>query len=159
VTRKFRSWRRRTQAVAVLVAALAFAGAAAAAWIIYTGGSGSAQGSFGSATQTNPAVLITDMGNSTPVSGPGGSGTVKVQATNNNPNSAETITSETDTFTSTPADCAAHLSTPPNSLVGTVLPIGGNAGGVSYQINADSSLPQDCVNGSYTLNISVTTSP
>jgi hypothetical protein len=159
--RRFKSWRRRTQLAVVLVAVLAFAGSALAGWIIFTGGQGTAQGSFGSATSTNPALTITDLGSGVPITGPSGQGTVKIAVNNVNPgNVAETITGETDTFTSTPSDCAAHLSVQPNSpLVGLVVPPGGSTGTLIINLASDSSLPNDCPNGSFTLHISLTSNP
>lgn len=161
--RRFKSWRRRTQIAVVLVAALVIASSAFAAWVVFTGGQGTAQGSFGSASSTNPALTILDEGGGVPIPGPQSqSGTVVIKVDNVNPtNVAETITGETDTFTSTPADCASHLSVPNNGspLVGMVVPPGGSIGPVSVSIAADASLPGDCSNGSFTIHISLTTSP
>ena len=158
--RRFKSWRRQTQIAVGLVAALVFAGGAFAAWAIFTGGQGTAQGSFGSAT-TNPALTITDLGTPSPVSGPSGGGKVLVAVNNVNPNNvAETITGETDTFTSTPSDCAAHLSVQGNSpLVGAIVPPSGSTPPEVILIAADSSLPGDCPNGTFTLHISLTSNP
>lgn len=158
--RRFKSWRRPTQIAVVLAAGLVFAGSALAAWIIFTGGQGTAQGSFGSAT-TNPALTITDLGTPSPVSGPSGGGKVLVVVNNVNPNNvAETITGETDTFTSTPADCASHLSVQGNSpLVGTIVPANGSTPTEVILIAADNSLPGDCPNGSFTMHISLTSNP
>jgi hypothetical protein len=161
MTRRFKSWRRRTQLGVGLVAALVFAGGALAAWIVYTGGQGTATGSFGSAT-TNPALTITDLHSGIPISGPGTSGTLKIVVNNVNPNNvAETITGETDTFTSSPSDCASHLSVPNNGspLIGTVVPANGSTPTEIMNVAADSSLPGDCPNGSYTLQISLTSNP
>src|SRR5215471_5250162 len=143
MVRRFKSWRRRTQIAVVLVAALVFASAAFAGWAIFTGGQGTAQGSFGSATSTNPALTITDVGGGGPISGPNGQGSVKIAVNNVNPNNvAETITGETDTFTSTPSDCASHILVQPSTpLVGMVIQPGGSAGPLTINLAADSSLP------------------
>jgi hypothetical protein len=158
--RRFKEWRRRTQIAVVLAAALVFAGSALAGWVIFTGGQGTAQGSFGSATTTNPALTITDLGGGAPMSGPNGQGTVKIAVNNVNPsNVAETITGETDTFTSTPSDCASHLSVLTSPLVGMVVPPSGSTGTVIITLASDPSLPNDCPNGSFTLHISLTSNP
>jgi hypothetical protein len=159
--RKFKSWRRRTQIAVVVAAAFVFAGSAFAGWIIFTGGQGTAQGSFGSATATNPALTITDVGGGGPISGPNGQGSVKIAVNNVNPNNvAETITGETDTFTSTPSDCASHLVVQPSSpLVGMVVQPGGSTGPLVINLASDSSLPNDCPNGTFTLHINLTSNP
>ena len=158
--RRFKAWRRRTQLVVVLAAALVFAGSALAAWVIFTGGQGAVQGSFGSAT-TSPALTITDLGSGSPISCPGCTGTVKLLVNNVNPNNvSETITGETDTFTSTPSDCASHLSVQGNApLAGTVVPPNGSTPTEIITVAADSTIPGDCPNGSYTLHISLTSNP
>jgi len=159
--RRFKSWRRRTQIAVVLVAALVFASAAFAGWAIFTGGQGTAQGSFGSATSSGQALTITDLGGGVPIGGPNSGGTVRIAVDNVNPNNvAETITGETDTFTSTPSDCASHLLVQPSSpLVGMVVQPFGTAGPLTINLAADSSLPNDCPNGTFTLHISLTSNP
>jgi hypothetical protein len=158
--RRFKSWRRRTQLAVVLVAALVFASAALAGWVIFTGGQGTVQGSFGSATATNPALTITDLGGGAPVAGPNSPGTVKLTVNNVNPsNVAETITGETDTFTSSPADCASHLSVQTSPLVGTFIPAGGSSGTAIITVVADGSLPNDCPNATFALHVNLTSNP
>jgi hypothetical protein len=101
-------------------------------------------------TGTPAAVLLT----------PGSSTTVNVKLTNNDPSISHTVTTLTSAFTSSPVDCAAHLTT------GTVTGVGGGtvvAGGATVTgtivVNADATLPNDCVGGSYTLTFTGTTTP
>ncbi len=162
MSKLYRGRKRRTIIIGV-IAALALPAAAFAAWIIYTGLNGSGSGSFGSATSTLTAITIT--GGAVPnIAGPGDSENMPVTIQNNAPK-PENVLSVTGTVTSTPSDCAAHLTMtdPGYSGPGTgVAPIGLGANGVfngqHVVITADGSLPDDCQNGSYTVTFAGTTS-
>ncbi len=162
MSKLYRGRKRRTLIIGV-IAALALPAAAFAAWIIYTGLNGSGSGSFGSATSTLTAVTIT--GGAVPnIAGPGDSENMPVTIQNNAPK-PENVLSVTGTVTSTPSDCASHLTMtdPGYSGPGTgVAPIGlganGTFNGQHVVISADGTLPDDCQNGSYTVTFSGTTS-
>jgi hypothetical protein len=158
------SSRRRRVASVVTLLALISASVAAAAFIIYSGGSGTAQGQFDT-SQTQDALTFvaepTIPGSVTisPLS-PGGSGDLSLRVTNNTAAVVD-ITGVTATFDTTPAVCASHLSI--NAAAFTATPIPANASGVYWDVNgavsADASTPGSCADGSFTANLTATTNP
>lgn len=129
------------------------AGAAVAAFVIYSGASGSGGGNFASSS-TVDAITLSSPGASSDLN-PGGTASLDVFEANNDPNSAEHITSLSSGFTSSPdATCAQHLTT--SSLTPlTNVSLGPSQGAVkvaTLTITADSALPLSCAGGSWTIN-------
>lgn len=161
--RSFMFGSRRRVIITALVAALALPGAALAAWIIYSGVGGSASGSFTSTTTTQNAITVQLQGVPA-LAGPGDSEQMSVVLKNADPSNAHAVTALTGTaFSSTPSDCAAHLTYTDgggslNPIIGTSVPAGGQVNSAGVTIHADASLPSDCVGGSYTLSFAGTTS-
>lgn len=150
--------RTRTRKVLALLSVMAVfgGGSALAAWIIYSGGHGTSSGTITTATMQDAVTVSQDPSNNTPVAGPGQTGTDTIDFTNKS-GVDETITGATATITSTPADCASHLSVNSSALTGRDVPTNGSF--YSTTVSADSSLPTDCSGGSYTINWVLTTSP
>lgn len=134
---------------------LFFAGTAFAAWVVFSGASGSGQGSFASATQQ---TAITIAGTNQPALAPGASTPLQVSLTNNDPNNAHTLSGFTATFTAVPSNCASFLSEGPDSISGQSVPAGGTTNG-TVMINLASNAPVSCANGSWSISFTGTTSP
>jgi hypothetical protein len=80
-----------------------------------------------------------------------------VNAGDIDPNASHTIATVMATFSTSPSDCASHLSLSGTSgLVGQTITSGHQVQG-TVTVAADSSLPGDCASGSYTANFSGTT--
>jgi len=149
---------RKSIVVAVIIGALALSTAALAAWIIYSGLGGSAGGTFSSATSSASALTYSDTGTAATALTPSSSTTVNVKITNSDPNIAHTVSTLTSTFTTTPTDCAAHLTIGTVTGVGggTVVAAGGSVTG-TIAVNADATLPADCVGGTFVMTFAGTT--
>ncbi len=161
--RRFLFGTRRRVVVTAMLAMLALPGAAIAAFIIYNGLTGSATGSFGSAS-TTAALTVTQNGPVPNILGPGDTETMPLTATSNDPSNSHTVTSNvTGSFSSTPAVCATHLSLndpgfsgPGTGFAGkTVTPLGTYNGVVT--IHADATIPSSCASGSYSVTLSAPT--
>lgn len=158
--------RKRVLAL-VVVGVLATASAAFAAWQLYSGISGTASGTVGSAT-TIGAITITpdcnsaDGANCTSVV-PGSDGTVYAKLTNNDPNSAHYITALSASSITADNGCnTSALSFTVNS--GLIGPGGSiNNGGVEVAplgtLHAASNLDPNCQNANLTISLTGTTSP
>jgi hypothetical protein len=131
----------------VLVVALALTGAAVAAFILYTGVNGSGSGTFDPTTQATPAVTLT--GQTQPQLGPDTSALMTVSATNN-ANHAVTLTSVTGAFTSSPPECASHLSVSGASGLGGSYAVGEVRSG-TVTIALDGAAPSSCAGGSWSV--------
>jgi hypothetical protein len=154
------STRKRASVASAVITMLVCAGTAVAAWVIYSGINGSAGGSFSSTTTSATALTYATGTPAATALTPGSSTTVNVKLTNNDPSISHTVTTLTSAFTSSPVDCAAHLTTGTVTGIGggTVVPAGGSVTGTVI-VNADASLPNDCVGGTYTLTFSGTSTP
>lgn len=157
--RRFLFGSRRRKVFAALGAIALTTGTAMAAWVVYTGwvGSGPNQGTFGSAT-TQTAITMAPV-TIPQITGPGDSQGNTASFTNQDATDAHSITSATGVFTSTPSQCASHLSF---SFPGDTFPIAFTAGQtrtLTVAVSAGPSIPVACAEGSYSFTVSGTTSP
>ncbi len=152
---------RRKVLVISIIGALVLAGAAVAAFILYSGTNGSANGNFTSNQTTQAALTISNGGSVPDLQGPGDSEQMPVLITNNNPNATEAATAVTATFTSTPSECASHLSYASiagHGINGDSIPAGGSDT-QPVLISADATLPMTCRTGSYTVTFTGGSTP
>lgn len=140
-----------------IVGVLATASAAFAAWLIYTGASGTATGNFATAGSAGTAITMAPQGTGYDVAVvPGGTGQgVNWTLTNNDPSQAHTVSGVTATFTTTPQDCGAHMSIPAADLAlfNVTVPAGGTTTVSGIHVVADSSLPNDCSGGTWSVQL------
>lgn len=144
-------------AFGLIVGTLVAAGAAGAAWFVFTGAQGSGGAKVGT-SQISPAITLTNTG-LTGITAvvPGTPGTVKANIVNN-ASVSETINTLTDTITASPScdTSALHYTfggpyiVPANATENDV-PIG--------TITADANLDPACSGATLTLNLTGTTSP
>lgn len=161
--------RRKTALISILATALVCAACAAAAWIVYTGLSGTGGSEIGTPSQTLGAIEVAFdtpyfTGSDTPLS-PGQSGSLVLVAQNDDPNDGETISSvSVGSITSSVNGCASHItantSTIQSALVGQTIPKGASFGNgsdvihVPAALSADASLPASCAGA--TVNVALT---
>jgi hypothetical protein len=146
---------RRRKIVAAGVGALAVAGAAVAAFLVFSGATGSGSGSF-EAGSTTPAIEIT--GTSQPVLSPGVNAAMNVSVHNLDANAAHSLTNlEGTTFSSTPPECASHLAVATASIIGSYAANETETGTVT--LGADASLPAACAAGTWSVSFGGTTTP
>lgn len=142
---------------------LALAAGASAAWIVftYTGLSGSTTQSFDTVqNQTVGALTYSSTGAGAPPLSPGLESVIPIKVTNADPSNAHTVNSLLNfTISSSPSQCASHLSMADTGSVNLGLNVaaGGSFDG-SIGVVADGSLPAACAGGTYTVDISGTTS-
>ena len=151
---------------AVVGAALAMSVGAAAAWVVFTGLSGTGGGKFTTATGGVALTLTAETPSSSAdyIQGPGQKGAIRASIVNN-AGVPETIASVTaDSIATTPAECASHLTFDSAAFMtqaANLGPIG--TGGVDTTfpntLVADSSLPSTCSDGTVTVTLSGTTTP
>jgi len=150
--------RRRKAASAVCLLFL-ISGSAFAAWAIVSGGSGPAAGKFQTATTSNALVFAATPSLVTQPLAPSVTGDLGVTITNN-ATVAESISSITATFTSSPTDCASHLTFLPTPFVGVSVGAGASLPLDALQtVHADATLPVDCSAGSFTAALTAVTNP
>jgi hypothetical protein len=168
----------RKRAVISVVAAFltATATASAALFLLFSGASGGANGTF--ATTTTSGAL-TYFATALPALGPGDvSAPIQFSVTNNDPAKAHGVGPLTATFTSTPSICAASLSIQnvaqltaatnydaPSGIVFAGIPAGSGrnlftdsvppATGVTVTLAANA--PPECANGTWSLALTGTT--
>lgn len=145
-------------AFGVSVGAFLAAGAAAAAFLIYSGINGSSNGTFDSGSTVAAITISGD--ESTPID-PGSTVTLPVTLTNNDPNAPHTLQNVAASITSTPTVCASHLSvTGFGAINGQTVAAGGTiAVNTGLQIVADSTLPSTCASGTFSITWSGETQP
>ena len=139
------------------------AGAAAAAFIIYTlTVSGTGSGNFAAGTSQS-AVQIT-LNGTPPALDSGNTIQVPIKATNMDPNqqhNVQTLTGTITTKNSSNVDdtstCGPHLTLGTSTgIVGTQLVLGGTATG-TIPLTADATTPASCASGSWTIAFNGTT--
>jgi hypothetical protein len=147
--------RRRKLAVSA-VGALAVAGAAVAAFLVFTGADGSGNGTFEAAT-LSPALTIS--GTSQPELSPGVNANMNVSVTSNDANASHDLVDLAGTaFSSSPPECASHLAVGGASgILGTYTP--GQTKTGTINIGADASLPGSCAAGTWSVTFGGTTTP
>lgn len=147
---------------AIFGAALFMSVGAAAAFLIYSGVTGTPGGSFSNVTSNTGAIVVTNNGTAPATLSPNSTVDVPLNVTNADPNNSHTITSGvTVAFSSNPAACASHLSL--SSLTAGVVSNGtvytaGQVRTADLVIAADSTLPSTCEAGTYTATFTGTTS-
>lgn len=154
---------RKRKATSAIVAALfLLAGSAVAAFLIFSGADGSGSGSFSAAQQSS---ALTFTGTSSPqLAGPGDQQPMNLNVKNNDPGAAHSLVGNLGAaFTSTPPECAAHLSVLPygqGSVNGVnPVPAGFSGGTVApITVKADATTPMSCASGSFSVVFSGTTS-
>jgi hypothetical protein len=198
----------------LVVGALVFAGTAFGVWTIFSSGHGTTGGTFATATSSDSvtlqqptlaaentfcAAVASGIGPTSSCDGPGGTTSIPlapglttdlfvgVKINSGVPETLALLASAM-TFSSTPVDCASHLSfnatalnsgsfpaTGGSSIIGGAIPIAPNTGNYWYSdgnggvirawkdgLKADATLPSDCSNGTYSITIpvaAVTVSP
>ena len=156
----------RRNIVAVVVTGLVMAGAAAAAWIVYTpAASGSATGTFATPTSVNMISFTTTTG-STPVSpctaGSGATctggtpGVLAVAVKNNDPFASHAASGLTVTLSSATVGCASHLFVTAASGLTQTVAAGATATDGTVSFVADPSTPGTCGGANITATISGT---
>lgn len=133
---------------------LLLAGTAAAAWIVFSGASGSGNGTFNNATQQ---TAITINGTNQPALSPGASVPMSVQLVNNDTGNSHTLNTLTGTFTTSTSGCDAYLSIDSNGVIGTSVSAGGSQVG-SVPIKLAANAPVSCAGGTWSVAFSGTTS-
>ena len=155
------AWGTRKRKAASLIAAfLLTTGTALAAWAILSGGHGTSTGTIGGTTVSD-ALTLTTQAAGVPVAGPGQDGTTWPKVTNANTVPVSIVTA-TPTITSSPAECASHLTIPDRTPLTEHTPFPASAGtgsGTVLTVHADASLPLACADGTYSVAWVVTTSP
>lgn len=149
----FGTWRRK--ALTATVTALVLVGSATAAFLVYTGAEGTANGTFGNSEET---AAFTITGTNEPVLVPGQLTTLNLSITNNDPDSAHTIVDLNGTaFTSTPADCASFLVIPAgfDGVTGSYAP--GETRPGTLDIQAVAATPLTCAGATWAINFNATT--
>lgn len=138
------------------------AGAALAAFIIFTGITGSGNGTFAGST-TNAALTFTET-SQPPALDQNNEQQMPIKITNNDPNASHTIQTVTGSFTTKDsagnddsATCTPFLRLDPGTLVGTTIAAGASLT-TSIGIVGDSSLPPSCASGTYVVTFGGTTS-
>lgn len=156
---KARLWGSRKRRVVSLLAAFALAitGVAAAAFIVFSGASGSQSGSFTSSTTSQTAISIS--GSTTPSLVPGAGDTAfPLVFTNADPDNPHTITAGTltPTFSSSIPACTVYLQLggayPFNANI--VVPAGGTntTAGAGLMIRAMANTPISCAGATFTVD-------
>lgn len=158
---------KKSKALA-FVAGLALASAAGAlAFVVINGLTGSSSGNFTSNSSTQSALIVSANG---PVGDldAGGAVAMPIKVTNSDGSGHILSANAAASFSSTPTDCASHLSVGGYSDPATGNPSSALSAGASYTgnqvrdvqviINADPSTPSDCVGGHYTVSWTATTS-
>ncbi len=134
-------------------------GTAAAAWLIYSGITGSGSGKVGTPT-TIGALTFVPIPNTSAVI-PGTPGSFDATIHNDSP-SAQTITSIAGTFTTnSDPSCASHFTLDSSRFVGTIFqptPANGFDWHVANAIVADAGLPAVCAGADITVTVTGTTS-
>lgn len=154
--------RKRTIALVSVIAALAIAGGAFAAWILLTGVGGSGGGKVGS-SQISPAITLTPhfvQGDAAVI--PGSAGDVYADVTNNSVQSSETVTSlSMQSITASPSCNTSALSfTPDDNFLNHQWGQGTTV--MHFRIGtltAAQNLDPACANADLTLNFAGTTNP
>jgi hypothetical protein len=160
--KKLFSTRRRVVIVA-MVAALVLSGSALAAWVIFTGASGTSNGIYSTPTSGAAITITADNANGT-VCDPSGC-SPKVKVTNNAGATVAILPGSSQpagavTFTTTPAECAAHMAPNP-AYAGQNVSAGSSGLQVTLTnlVKVDSALPQTCASGSWTATYNLATTP
>jgi hypothetical protein len=147
--------RRRKQITIATVVLLVSAGAAIAAFILYTGLSGSGSAHVQN-TSTVGALSVT--GTNDPELLAGGNATAHYNIVNNDPGASHQITNATAVITSNPANCASFVTWAGSGLEGIIVPAGGtNSGDVTVSLSA--ATPVSCAGATVSFAISGTTTP
>jgi hypothetical protein len=149
------SSRRRKTATASTLAFLLVAAAAVAAFIVYTGASGSGSAHVQNAT-TLGAITISSGDN--PELSPGATTGQQFQFHNNDPGAAHTVTSLSGNVTSSPSECSGSISFNASGGVGVVLPPSGNDTAI-LTWTVSNSIPASCAGATVNVSLSGTTSP
>lgn len=158
ITTLFGSRKRRIIAAAAVLGALATTGLAVAAFVLFTGASGSTSGTIETAT-INAAITVAEnnAGSPVPVGGSNSGSSLKLQ---NVDTAAHQLNTLTGTFSSSPSQCASHLS----YSMGGSNPVGtslnpGQTLIVPITYSADATVPAACSAATWTLAWTGTTSP
>jgi hypothetical protein len=146
---------RRRKVIAAMVAMLAIPGVALAAWVLYSGASGTITGKT---AQTTTATAITITAASPPVLENSGTPVpLNLTLKNNDASAARSITSvAAPVVTMVPAACAAHLTVNGLSpaVVGQSVPAGATvAAQNSASITFAAAAPSTCANADYSIAI------
>lgn len=145
------------------VVGLVLVGAAAAAWVVYSGSSGTADGSFVTANsvaaiafstgQPGTAVSPCTAGSGATCTG-GTPGVINVALTNNDPSNAHAAVSPVIAFSTSPTSgCASHLFVTGTTGLSQTVAAGGTGSG-SVTFVADPSTPAGCSGATITATIS-----
>jgi hypothetical protein len=145
------TWRRK--ALTATGALVLVSSAAAAGFILYSGANGSGQGTFAGGTNS-PAITIT--GTSQPELDQGGQADLNVTVTNNDPDAAHSLTNlDGTTFSTTPAECAAHMAVATATIIGSYA--AGETRNGTVTIGTLPDIPSTCAGGTWTINFGGTT--
>lgn len=153
----FRTRRRRVAAIAASLGLLATTGVAVAAFVFFTGASGTTQGTIETAT-LNTAITVSEFAAPPPIPVGGSSnGTTRLQ---NVDTVAHTLTALTGVFSSTPSQCAQYLSYSfgGSNPVGTPLNAGQSLN-VPTTYSATAAVPASCSAATWSVAWTGTTSP
>lgn len=151
------SRKRTTISIGVVIALIATT-ASFAAWLLFSGVGGSTNGSFGAAQSGGPAFTVTSTIANPVINGPGAGVVLPVTVTNVDTLSGQSLDTLTTTFTSVPAECAAHLSNG-SDIVFPSLFTAGQVKTANISINADSTIPLACASGTWTVTFGGTSHP
>lgn len=152
-------WATRARKVTTLgsLAAFAVASTAVAAFIFFSGASGTTQGTIETAT-INAALTVSEFAAPSPV--PVGGSTTATVKIKNVDTATHTLTALTGAFSSSPSQCASHLSYtwPGGTPVGTQY-LAGQTVNTQIAYAADASTPQSCSAATWTVAWTGTTNP
>jgi len=150
--------RRRAVATTATLVALLVVGAAVAAFILYTGATGTGSAHVSGSSTLN-ALSLTE--NGSPELAPGSQVTTAFHLINNDPAASHRLDQLTGTITTSPSNCADFITWSSNGgpLVGSTVPAGSaiDADGGFY--NVQSAIPAACANATVTLALTGTTTP
>ena len=155
----------KRKAVLIPLLLLIGAGTAFAAWFIYSGGSGAGAGKFGNTTTTDAITFTADPASVVTPLSPGTTGDLALTMTNNDPSASHTITGVTDGVSTSPSECASHITVNQTALNQYLVNVPVAKGTTNSPVDipgaltADGSLPATCANGSITVTLTATTNP
>jgi hypothetical protein len=157
---------RRRVVIVAMVLALVVSGSALAAWIIFTGATGSSTGKFGASTNGGAAVTIVAGHTQATCSAPGTTCDLITSMTNNAGVAEQIVAAASQpanavSFTSTPVECASHL-TLNSAYAGTSVPANATSSTdvtLTGLLKVDATLPATCSNGTFTATLNLATTP
>ncbi|HZQ57444.1 MAG TPA: hypothetical protein VFA84_05400 [Acidimicrobiales bacterium] len=161
--RRFMFGTRRRKVASIATALMLTVTGSAVAWAIYTGGTGTANGGF--VTATNGGAAVTFSANGATACDKNATCNLTTKATNN-AGVVEAILPAASqpggalTFTSNPPECASHLSLNPSYAGQNIAANASNSTvDLTNLVKVDNTLPATCSAGTFTATLNLATNP